>query len=123
MRYIHIVYFPSDSLSINTTSSALSPVAGDSTELTCSVTLPPQVMGNPVFQWAGPGDIPTPAEPSTSGQVVTSLLILNSIRTSQAGQYTCTVTVNNTLHMSNVDIAVQSKYKTSQVICPLELQL
>ena len=111
MRYIHIVSFPSDPLSINTTSSASSPVAGDSIVLTCSLTLPSEVMGNPVFQWIGPGDTPTPAEPSTSGQVITSLLTLDSIRTSQAGQYTCTITVNNTLQMSTVDIIVQSNYK------------
>ena len=97
---------------ISLSPSTSSPTAGESVSLTCSVTLPGTVSGSPVFQWAGPGDTPTPAAPSTSGQVVTSTLTLSAVRTSQAGQYTCTASVEGTTltKRSTVDINVQSKW-------------
>jgi len=66
------------------------------------------VSGSPVFQWAGPGDTPTPAAPSTSGQVVTSILTLSAVRASQAGQYSCTASLEGSTVSSAVDITVQS---------------
>ena len=84
-------------------------MAGRSVSLTCSVALPGTVSGSPVFQWAGPGDTPTLATPTSSGQVVTSTLTLSAVRTSQAGQYTCTASVEGSTVSSMVDITVQSK--------------
>ena len=102
---------PTDPLIISVSLSTSSPMAGESVSLTCSVTLPGTVSGSPVFQWAGPGDPLTPAAPSASGQVVTSTLTLSAVRTSQAGQYTCTASVEGTTltNSSAVDITVQSK--------------
>ena len=99
---------------ISLSPSTSSPMAGESVSLTCSVTLPGAVSGTPVFQWVGPGVPLTPADPSTSGQVVTSTLILRAVRTSQAGQYTCTASVegpNQTVSIAfrSVNITVQSK--------------
>ena len=100
---------PAVPLTISLSPSTSSPVAGESVSLTCSVTLPGAVSGSPVFQWAGPGDTPTPAAPSTSGQVATSTLTLSAVRTSQAGQYTCTASLEGSTVSSAVDITVQSK--------------
>ena len=89
--------------------SPSSPImAGDTVTLTCSVTLPHGVTGTPDFQWVGPGVPPTPADPTTSGEVVSSDLTLSEIATSQAGQYTCTATLNGSVNTS-ITIAVQSK--------------
>ena len=101
-----------DPLIIFLSPSTSSPTAGESVSLTCSVTLPGTVSGSPVFEWVGPGDTPTPADPSTSGQVVTSTLTLSAVRTSQAGQRTCTASVEGTTlaNSSTVDITVQSKW-------------
>ena len=88
--------------------STSSPMAGEPVLLTCSVTLPVTISGSPVFQWVGPGNTPIP---STSGQVVTSTLTLSAVRTSQAGQYTCTASLEGTTltNSSIVEITVQSK--------------
>ena len=101
--------YAADPLMISLSPSPSSPAAGESVSLTCSVTLPGTVSGSPVFQWAGPGDTPTPAASSTSGQVVTSTLTLSAVRTSQAGQYTCTASLEGSTVTSAVDITVQSK--------------
>ena len=101
---------------ISLTSSPSSPVmAGDTVTLTCSVTVPTRVTGAPDFQWEGPGVTPTPADPTTSGQVVSSDLTLSEIATSQAGQYTCTATLNRS-NSSYISITVQSKLPTTQCV-------
>ena len=84
--------------------------AGENATLTCTVTLPPGVTGTPDIQWEGPGVSPTPADPTTNGQEVFSVLTLSSISTSQAGQYTCTATFTGArLVMATVNITVKSK--------------
>ena len=85
-------------------------MAGDNVTLTCSVTLPTGVTGTPDFLWEGPGVTPTPADPTTNGQMTTGNLILSEIATSQAGQYTCTATLNGTPVNASVIILVQSKF-------------
>ena len=114
-------FLPAQLLMISLSSSTSSPMAGESVSLTCSVTLPSTVNGTAVFQWVGPGDTPTPASPTTSGQVVTSTLTLSAVRTSQAGQYTCTASVegpNQTVSIAfrSVIITVQSKWKDLQLV-------
>ena len=84
-------------------------MAGDSVTLTCSVTLPDGVTGSPEFQWEGPGETPDPAAPSTSGQEVTSQLTLSAIRTSQAGQYTCTARRGDFIDSTTINITVKSE--------------
>ena len=85
-------------------------MAGDTVTLTCSVALPTGVTDTPDFQWEGYGVTPTPAEPTTSGQMVSSDLTLSDIATSQAGQYTCTATLIGSISTSII-ITVQSKFK------------
>ena len=104
--------------SISLTSSPPSPItAGDNVTLTCSVTLPTGLTGTPDFRWEGPGVTPTPDDPIASGQRVSSDLTLSEIATSQAGQYTCTATLNGTPHVSHVIIDVQSKITQFCVLC------
>ena len=96
------------------TSSPSSPImAGDTVTLTCSVSLPSGVTDTPDFQWEGPGANPSPANPTTSGQIVSSDLTLSEIATSQAGQYTCIATligsVMTIMIHASVIITVQSK--------------
>ena len=88
-------------------------MAGESVTLTCSVILPNGVIGTPDFQWEGPGVTPTPADPTTSGGMVSSDLILSEISTSQAGLYTCTATLSGSINTSTIIITVQSEFSTS----------
>lgn len=105
-----ISFLSADPLMISLSLSTPSPVVGTSLTLTCSITLPPTVISTPVFQWAGPGDTPEPAAPSTSEQVVTSTLTLSAVRTSQAGTFICNSSLNGTVYSSAaVDVTVQSK--------------
>ena len=88
-------------------SPSSSTMAGGPVSLNCSVSLPGEVSGTPVFRWVGPGSIPLPVDLSTSGQMVTSTLTLSPVRTSQAGQYTCSATLEGCSINSTVAITVQ----------------
>ena len=104
---MHLLIVPA---TISLTSSLPSNImAGDTVTLTCSVTLPTGVTGTPDFQWEGPGVTLVPADPTTSGQMVSSVLTLDVIAASQAGMYTCTATLSGTSISSYITIAVQSK--------------
>ena len=93
-------------------------MAGETVSLNCSVTLPGGVSGTPVFQWVGSGNIPPPVNLSTGGQVVTSTLTLSPVRTSQAGQYTCTATLDGCSANSTVAINVQRmKHNNNYYVC------
>ena len=83
-------------------------MAGDNVTLTCSVTMSTEVTGTPDFHWEGPGDI-TPADPTTDGQEVSSVLPLSTISTSQAGQYICTATLNGSSVTIATNVTVQSE--------------
>ena len=107
-----IVYYVSpEPATISITSSSPSIMAGDTVTLVCSVTLPSGVTGAPVFQWEGPGVTPTPANPTTSGEMISSVLTFSEISTSQAGLYTCTVILSGSNTTSTI-ITVQSKLTT-----------
>ena len=97
-------------VSVALTSSPSSPVvAGDPVTLTCSVTLPDGVTGTPDFQWEGPGGVtPTPADSTTSGQTVSSVLTFSEVSTSQAGWYACAAVLGDYIS-SSTTITVQSK--------------
>ena len=79
----------------------------DST-LTCSLSLPRGVTDTPVFQWEGPGVTTTPDYPISSGGVVTSILTLTRISTSEAGLYSCTASLRGNIS-TNTIITLQSK--------------
>ena len=106
---IHVFYtYPEVQLMISVSKPLI--VAGDSVTLTCSMTLPNGVTGSPEFQWEGPGETPDPAALSTSGQEVTSQLTLSAIRTSQAGQYTCTASLGDFSENATADVTVRSEF-------------
>ena len=52
----------------------------------------------------------------TNGQIVSSDLIVTAITTSQAGQYTCTVTLSGYTYSDSTNIIVQSKFSLSKMI-------
>ena len=110
-----MVWIPTTSISTDpviislTSSPSSSVMAGDNVTLTCSVTLPTRVTGIPDFRWEGPGEV-TPADPTTNGQEVSSVLPLSTISTSQAGQYICTATLNGSSVTIATNVTVQSKF-------------
>ena len=93
---------------ISLTPSSPTVMAGDTVILTCSLTLPSGVTGTPVFQWERPGVTPTPDDPAPSGGVVSSILTLTSVSTSEAGLYSCTASLRGEIS-TNTIITVQSK--------------
>ena len=90
---------------ISLTPSSPTVMAGDTVILTCSISLPSGVTGTPVFQWEGPGVID---DPTSSGGVVSSILTLTSVSTSEAGLYSCTASLGGNIS-TNTIITVQSK--------------
>ncbi|CAI8025893.1 Receptor-type tyrosine-protein phosphatase delta [Geodia barretti] len=68
--------------------------------LTYSISLPTGVTDTPSFEWEGPGEIPTPTDPTSSGRMVSSTLVLHEVATSQAGLYTCTASLRGTINTS-----------------------
>ena len=81
------------------------------------MTLPDGVTGSPEFQWEGPGKTPDTAALSTSGQEVTSQITLSAIRTSQAGQYTCTAHLSSIDCFATIDVHVQSELCSLKSFC------
>ena len=102
---------------ISLTPSSPTVMAGDSVTLTCSISLPSGVTGTPVFQWEGPGVTPTPDDPTSSGGVVSSILTLTSVSTSEAGLYSCTASLRGEIS-TNTIITVQSKQISSDIKHP-----
>ena len=103
------LYF-TEPITISLTSSTI--MAGNSVTLTCSVTLPTGM--TPSFQWEVPGEVtPTPAN---NGELISSIITISEIKTSQAGQYTCTATLGGSVSTS-VNITVQSKCQHGQITC------
>ena len=82
-------------------------MVGSAVNLTCSISLPSQVVGAPYFRWVGSG-----ASPSTiySQGELSSILTLSEIQPSQAGSYNCTVTIGGSIFIST-DIIVSGKCK------------
>ena len=98
---------------ISLTPSSPTVVAGDSVTLTCSISLPSGVTGTPVFEWEGPG---VTDDPTSSGGVVSSILTLTSVSTSEAELYSCTASLRGEIS-TNTIITVQSK-----VFCSHQIQ-
>ena len=101
-------------MEISLTLSSFPTISGQSVSLNCSVNLPDTEgpsLGDPMVQWVGPGAPPPPSPPSTAGQVTTSLLTLSAVRTSQAGQYTCTATLDGISVTTTGTLTVQSKWQ------------
>ena len=107
---LHTYTVPAAALISLTSFPSSTIIAGENATLTCSVTVPPGVTDTPDIQWEGPGVTPIPADPTTNGQEVSSVLTVGSISTSQAGQYTCTATLTGARPvMASVNITVKSK--------------
>ena len=90
---------------ISLTPSSPTVMAGDSVTLTCSLSLPSGVTDTPVFQWEGPG---VTDDPTSSGGVVSSILTLTSVSTSEAGLYSCIASLRGEIS-TNTIITIQSK--------------
>ena len=99
---------PTEPATISLTPSSPTVMAGDSVILTCSLSLPNGVTGTPVFQWERPGVTPTPADPTYSVGVVSSILTLTSVSTSEAGLYSCTASLRGEIS-TNTIITVRCK--------------
>ena len=109
-----ILISPTDPATISLTPYSPTVMAGDTVTLTCSLALPNGVTGTPVFQWEGPGVTPTPADPTSSGGVVSSILTLTSVLTSEAGLYSCTASLRGEIS-TNTIITVQSKQMSNDI--------
>ena len=94
---------------MSVSSSTSTAMAGNLVTLTCSVALPDGVTGSPLLQWEGPGGI-LQHSANSSGQEVISNLTLSAIRTTQAGQFTCTASLSDFIESDTTSIAVQSEY-------------
>ena len=104
---------------ISLTPSSPTVMAGDTVTLTCSLALPSGVTGTPVFQWEGPG---VTDDPTSSGGVVSSILTLTSVSTSEAGLYSCTASLRGEIS-TNTIITVQSKVFCSHQISAFSVLL
>ena len=77
---------------------------GDYLSITCSATLPAELTGDILFQWDGPG--------GTLSIGLENTLVISSIHSSQAGQYTCTASISFFVISKTMDIIVQGEYIT-----------
>ena len=83
-------------------------VAGDSLILKCSVSLPPEVDGSPVFQLVGPQFVHTRFDNNSGIGYQFSKFRLYKMRTSQSGLYSCRATLNGSI-FAYISIHVESK--------------
>ncbi len=101
-------------LSVDLTPGPGSSTAGSTDySITCTVT----VIGSmtPSITWRAPGDVVistdtdfTVGAVTGSGPTYSSVLMFISLKTSQAGEYTCTAEVNSVTEMSSTTISVTS---------------
>lgn len=77
---------------------------GGSVAMSCSATLPDGLSGTLSFQWEGPGGSITASGPE-------NVLNISNIMLSQAGQYSCSVSIEFFTVTNSTDLIVQSKYK------------
>ena len=105
---------PSPTVAV-TTSAPLT-IAGGSVSLTCTATVIDNLVVTPDLQWLAPdGSNLVAMNIMQSDLVFTREVELNSLRTSQGGQYRCEATltipdVPLALGMASTDVRVQSKY-------------
>ena len=73
------------------------PTLGQPYTLTCNVSVVSRVTGSPTVQWVGPGSSTPIATVGdfTVGSTSPYTLIINPLRQSHAGQYTCRATVGD----------------------------
>ena len=99
------------------TTSAPLTIAGGSVSLTCTATVIDNLVVTPDLQWLDPdGSNLVAMNITRSDLVFTRAVELNSLRTSQGGQYRCeaTLTIPDgpiALGMASTDVRVQSKDK------------
>ncbi len=106
----------------------LTPGPGSSTagstdySITCTVTEIGLI--TPSITWRGPGDMVistdtdfTMGAVTGSGPTYSSVLMFNSLKTSQAGEYTCTAEVNSMTDVSTIAVNVTSMSLQWKVCC------
>ena len=90
-------------------------IAGDSLSLTCTATVIDNLVVTPDLQWLAPdGSNLVAMDIMQSDLVFTREVVLNSLRTSQGGQYRCEATLTipdgpTTLGIASTGVRVQSK--------------
>ena len=98
-----------------TVTSAPLTIAGDPLSLTCIATVIDNLVVTPDLQWLDPdGSNLVAMNIMQSDLVFTRAVELNSLRTSQGGQYICEATLTipggpTTLGMASTDVRIQSK--------------
>ena len=96
-------------------------IAGDTLSLTCTATVVDNLVVTPDLQWLGPdGSNLVAMDIEQTGLVFIRKVELNSLRTSQGGQYRCEATLTipdgpTALGMASTDVRVQSKDNTIDV--------
>ena len=73
--------------------SVLYAPAGEGISLTCTASVIPHLVVDPDLQWQGPEGF-TALPPVRSDLVFTRELVISSLRTSQAGLYSCEATIS-----------------------------
>ncbi len=106
-------------LSVNLTTSGSPTVGSTNYTISCVVTLV-GLTGTPSNTWRSPSGIVistdtdfTAGDVTGSGPTYSSVLIFNSFKTSQAGEYTCTAEVDSVTNLSTANISVTSMFYMS----------
>ena len=90
-------------------------LAGGDISLTCTATVIPHLVMNPDLQWQGPeGSVAM--DTVQSDLVFTRELVVSSLRTSQAGQYSCVATISipgipPAQSSNSTEVRVQGKWR------------
>ncbi len=99
-----------------------SATAGTDYSITCTVT---EIrLTTPSITWRSPGDMVISTDtdftvgPVTgSSPTYSSVLMFNSLKTSQAGEYTCTAEVNSTTVVSSTVVSVTCTSVHNSAVC------
>ena len=99
---------------ISLTASSPLIMAGEDLILTCSITLPRELIGTPSFSWTGPEESHTAAAHQTHDRMFVSTLMVNSILPADGGMYNCTAILGGSLTESiNVTVSGENETLTS----------
>ena len=103
-------------LSVNLTPSGSTSAGSTDFSISCIVTVL-RLKGSPSITWMDPdgmtisnGDDFTVGDVTGSGPMHSSVLTFNSLKTSQAGEYTCSAELDSETAMFTATVSVTSKY-------------
>ena len=100
--YIYLFHLVS---SVSITPAAPSVAASDSISFTCSATTTGR--GTPTFMWTGPMSRgPVPGQAMENGSILTDVFNLGRVGISNAGAYTCQVTLGTSSLSSTITLIV-----------------